>query len=117
MNIDDLTLAQLREVAKLACGLNSSTALAEPPHPLLGKIVLIRTVTLYYTGRVVAVTPVEIAITDAAWIADTGRFSDALAVGGQFSEVEPYPDGRVVYVSRGAVIDWCEHYTAARSKK
>jgi len=67
-----------------------------------GTDVLIRTVTMIYTGHVEAIDAHTIVLTDAAWIADTGRFADALKTGG-LSEVEPYPEG--VYVARAAVVD------------
>ena len=44
---------------------------------------------------------------DAAWIADTGRFADSLKTC-EFSEVEPFPQGREVIVGRSAVIDAVE---------
>lgn len=68
----------------------------------VGSKVLIRTVTHYYTGRIVEMTPTEIVLADAAWIADTGRFATALEKG-TLSEVEPFPAG--VSVARGAVVD------------
>ena len=71
----------------------------------VGKAYLIRTVTMAYTGRVVAVTESDVVLDEAAWIADTGRFSDALTTG-QLSEIEPYP-GRVA-VGRGAIVDFSE---------
>ena len=71
----------------------------------IGKAYLIRTVTMHYTGRVVAVTDSDVLLDDAAWIADTGRFADCLA-SGELSEIEPYP-GRVT-VCRGAMVDFCE---------
>lgn len=71
-----------------------------------GNAVFIRTVTMYYTGQIVGVTKDEVLLANAAWIADTGRFSTALSTG-QLSEIEPYPDGIVVSVSRGAIIDAC----------
>ena len=66
--------------------------------------VLVRTVTHYYTGNLTEVSDGELRLTDAAWIADTGRFSEALKTG-VMSEVEPYPDD--VILSRGAVVDVC----------
>ena len=69
----------------------------------IGQPYLIRTVTMIYTGRVVAVTQHEIVVEDAAWIADTGRFADCLKTG-EFLEVEPYPDGQVI-IGRGSLID------------
>jgi hypothetical protein len=69
----------------------------------IGAIYLIRTVTMIDTGRLVAVTDNELVLEDAAWIADTGRFSDALR-DSDFNEVEPFPPGRVI-VNRKSVID------------
>lgn len=71
----------------------------------IGKAYLIRTVTMHYTGRVVAVTDSDVLLEDAAWIADTGRFADSLE-SGELSEIEPYP-GRVA-VCRGAIVDFSE---------
>lgn len=68
----------------------------------VGKNYLIRSVTHYYTGRLVSVFRQELVLEDAAWIADTGRFSNALK-SGNLNEVEPM-SGRVV-VGRGAIID------------
>jgi hypothetical protein len=96
-NIEELTIKEAREIARLLGGSQSNSHSLE-----VGTRVLIRTVTLYYTGRIVAVTDSDIKLEDAAWIADCGRFTDAL-ISGELSEVEPYPDGCVV--SRGAVID------------
>lgn len=79
---------------------------ANAPHPFaIGENYLIRTVTNYLTGRVVGVTATEIVLVSASWIADTGRFSDALKKSA-FNEVEPFPDGDVI-VGRGALIDAC----------
>lgn len=71
----------------------------------VGKAYLIRTVTMHYTGRVVEVTDSDVVLEEAAWIADTGRYSNSLAEG-TLSEVEPYP-GRVS-VCRGAMVDFAE---------
>lgn len=68
----------------------------------IGKAYLIRTVTHYYTGRLVKITAQELVLEDAAWIADTGRFNECLKTG-QLMEVEPFEDS--VIVSRGAVVD------------
>ena len=72
----------------------------------IDKKVFVRTVTNYFTGLLVAVTDQSLILEQAAWVADTGRFSAGLA-DGTLSEVEPYPDGPVL-VARGAVIDLCE---------
>ena len=81
----------------------------------IGKIYLIRTVTMIDTGRLVEVTPHEIVLEDAAWIADTGRFGAALK-SLNFSEVEPFPDGQVA-IGRGAIIDVVQIHALQRGVK
>lgn len=69
---------------------------------LRGKNVFVRTVTNYFTGRLADTDADFLALDDAAWIADTGRFSQAMTKGA-LDEIEPYP-GRC-YVARGGIID------------
>lgn len=109
MNIDDLTIKEAREIANLF-----GEKVSNPPWEV-GKIYLIRTVTMIDTGVLVQVTDQELVLEQAAWIADTGRFSDAVKAA-QFNEVEPFPDGRVI-VGRGAVIDAVQIEKAQRSQK
>ena len=113
MNIDELTLGDIRQLAAMnfVPQWQGSDASAWE----IGKVYLIRTVTMIDTGRLVAVTDQEIVLEDAAWIADTGRFSDALK-SVAFKEVEPFPDGRVI-IGRGAVIDAVQIKEAPRSQK
>lgn len=97
MNINDLTIGEAKELTKLFDK-------GEAAHPyVVGKNYFIRTVTHYYTGKLVQVTNQELVLEDAAWIADTGRYQQAL-VTGSLSEVEIYPAGQVI-VGRGAVVD------------
>jgi len=110
MNLDELTLGQAKELAALLGGKSNTE------HPWqIGKVYLIRTVTMIDTGRLVAVTEHELVLEDAAWIADSGRFSDALQKC-EFNEVEPFPTGRVL-VGRGAVIDAVVITTSPRTQK
>ena len=81
----------------------------------IGANYLIRTVTMIDTGRLVQVTPMELVLEDAAWIADTGRFADALKKS-EFNEVEPFPTGRVI-IGRASVVDAVEIPTLPRSQK
>ena len=71
----------------------------------VGRAVFVRTVTMHYTGRIASIKAGEIVLTDAAWIADSGRFYNALK-DGTLSEVEPFPGP--VAVNRGAVVDVTE---------
>lgn len=73
---------------------------------LTGTKVYVRTVTMHYTGRVVDLTDRWLVLEDCSWIADSGRWMQALA-NGTLSEVEPYPDG-AVWVAMGAVLDVSE---------
>ena len=70
----------------------------------VGNKVIIRTVTLYYTGEIVDINPKRLLLINCAWIAEVGRFAAALETG-DLSEVEPYPEGAVVYVSMDIVSD------------
>lgn len=81
----------------------------------IGKNYLIRTVTMIDTGRLVAVTPQELILEDAAWIADTGRFAQAVAKA-EFGEVEPFPSGRVI-IGRGAIVDAVQITHTPKSQK
>jgi hypothetical protein len=81
----------------------------------IGKNYLIRTVTMIDTGRLVAVTPQELVLEDAAWIADTGRFAQAISTG-SFNEIEPFPDGCRVIIGRAAIIDAVQITTLPRTQ-
>ena len=114
MNLDDLTIGQAKELARMF-GLGQPLPPAAD-HPFeIGKNYLVRTVTMIDTGRLVAVTPTELVLEDAAWIADTGRFADAIRKA-EFGEVEPFPPGRLI-VGRGAIIDAFQIATLPRVQK
>ncbi len=53
-----------------------------------GKAYFIRTVTYHLTGQVVTIEGDFLILKDAAWIADSGRFTQAIA-DGKLDEVEP----------------------------
>lgn len=84
--------------------------MASNKHSLkVGKSYIVRTVTSHqtrlYTGKLKVVTDSDIVLADAAWIADSGRWADALSKG-TLKEVEPYP-GEVI-ISRAAIVDASE---------
>jgi len=68
----------------------------------IGENVFIRTVTLYYTGKIKNISERFVTLSNAAWIADTGRFADFLKKG-IANEVEPYVDD--VHIPIGSMID------------
>ena len=118
LNINELTIGDLREIRRMFPeGVNAkSDNVVQPYSPWeIGKTYLIRTVTMTDTGVLIAVTPQELVLKDAAWIADTGRFADALK-SAQFNEVEPFPDGKVI-IGRGSIIDAVEIKASPRSQK
>lgn len=93
MNINDLTIGQIKEISRM-CGVQN-----QKPLPFeVGKSYLIRTVTHIDVGRVVNICGDFVELEDASWIADTGRYHDCLKKG-VFNEVEPYPDGTAVNCS------------------
>jgi hypothetical protein len=100
MNLDNITVGEIRELSRV---FNPN---GETSHPYsVGENYLIRTVTMTQVGKLVMVTPQELVLEGAAWIADTGRFYDCFKTG-DFNEVEPFPAGQVV-VGRGAIVDAC----------
>ena len=105
INIEALTIAQVRHIQQLLPQPAPTVPATGPKaHPYkIGANYFIRTVTFHYTGRLTGVTDTELVLEDVSWIADNGRFADALK-SGIFKEVEPFPDGSVI-LGRGAVID------------
>ena len=100
MNIEELTIEQARELSRLFNPQPQSTS-----HPFeVGKNYFIRTVTHHHTGKLVEVGPQELVLENAAWIADDGRLTDALA-SCSFKEVEMFPVGSRVIVGRASIID------------
>jgi hypothetical protein len=92
-----LSLDELRELSDGRRGKSHSF--------VLGKCYFIRTVTLYYIGKLDRVTDSDIVLLDASWIADCGRFAESLA-NGSLLEVEPYPNEAIV--ARDAIVDAAE---------
>jgi hypothetical protein len=93
----------------------------EPKNPLIpetapgaefyiGKNLFIRTVTNYFTGRLISITSDnEFALVEAAWIPATGRWGTMLAHGLEhINEVEPCPVEQIIYVNRASIVDWFE---------
>ena len=69
----------------------------------IGEQYFIRTVTMALAGLLVDVTPQELVLVNAAWIADTGRFSNFVN-GTDAEEIEPFPKKEVI-IGRNAIID------------
>lgn len=101
MNLDNLTLGDLRQLKSV---LNGTENLPEFPL-VVGKNYFIRTVTYFHTGKLKALYKDALVLSEAAWIADTGRFYDFLKTG-KVNEVEPFVDD--VVIPLGSCVDFTE---------
>ena len=72
----------------------------------IGKKYFIRTVTMHLSGELTNVTSQELVLKDAAWIADSGRFAEAVKDISNANEVEPFC--KPVIVGRGSIVDATE---------
>ena len=97
--IENLTIKEIKGLVDLINGNQEST-----PYEV-GKNYFVCTVTRYFTGHLIAIYKNELVFDQAAWIADTGRYSDALK-SGLFSEIEPIEQKQIIH--RSAIVDACE---------
>jgi hypothetical protein len=82
-------LTELEELEKKMESKKSAVAYKDAEVPFkVGDAYFIRTVTYFATGRVKAIVGNFLVLDEAAWIADTGRFTNAIREG-VFDEVEP----------------------------
>ena len=103
MNINELTIGQAKELASL---FNNKTE-SNKSYPFeIGKNYFIRTVTMFYVGKLKAVYDDTLVLSEASWVAHSGRLHDALKSGLNSvseSEIEPFIND--VLISRGALVD------------
>lgn len=69
---------------------------------VLGMPVIIRTISMYYTGIIQQMSGTDIVLTKASWIADTGDWEQCLN-NGSLSESVQYPYD--VLVNRAMIVD------------
>ena len=100
MNLDDLTVGEVKQMQSMFGG---ESDVGKHPYEV-GKNYFIRTVTHHYTGRLVEVFKNELVLENAAWIADDGRFQQALEKC-EYNEVEMFPADEKVVIGRGAILD------------
>lgn len=96
-------LSDLINIASLLRGENSSEE-NSPTDKVwtVGKKYFIRTVTMHTVGELILVTDKELVLKNASWVADSGRFNNALKTG-ELEEVEPFVND--VIVNRSSLID------------
>ncbi len=74
---------------------------------LIGRNIMIRTVTMILTGYVDDITDKDILLTKCSWIPETDRWSEFVK-NGAVNSCEPYPEDTVVFVNRSSYIDMCQ---------
>ena len=82
---------------------------------VVGKNYLIRTVTMIQTGKLISQSDKFLILTNAAWIADSGRFNECLIDQSKFIEVEPFKNEVIVAI--GAIVDATEIDTCVTTAK
>lgn len=68
----------------------------------LEKAYFIRTVTMHLIGKLKGITEKELLLSNAVWVADSGRFYNALK-DGTLNEVEPFVEE--VILNRECIVD------------
>lgn len=101
-DIENLTLKEIREINSL---FNKDSKNNDNSIWQIGKSYFIRTVTMHLTGKLEKITPKEMVLSNASWIADSGRFHDALK-NGELNEVEPFVSD--VILNRESIVDATE---------
>ena len=97
-------LAEYEELKKLFNIKDDQSCCSENVTSFLnvGEQYLFRTVTMIYSGKIVAMNKNEIALEQCCWIAETKRWYDSLKEC-DFNEVEPYVYPVVLF--KGAILD------------
>ena len=84
-----------------------------PKHPWIGRPVYVRTLGEQWIGRLVEVTALELVLTEASWVADTGQVA-LTAWYGVYRQTNPSNDHardvqrfpQPVRIGRGHVVSW-----------
>jgi len=107
----ELTEKDLALVVAVVKALGMDSRPTADPVPFIpcyepGKCYFFQTVTAYYTGRLIRETASDYFVNEAAWIPDTGRYSDFMRTGIP-SECEPFPATMEVRIPKGGMIESC----------
>lgn len=108
IDIDTLTTGEAKRLTALFAGLMVGDV---PPvhdgsaYPIpVGTLVCIETIMPHYVGVLVAVSPTTITLSKAAWVPDTGRWSEFAKDTSTAKEVEPLPENVPLCIERSAII-------------
>ena len=73
-------------------------------HPFnIGSFYHVRTVTMAIAGKLRSVHSQELVLSDASWVADSGRFNEYLKDTNKVKENEPFEND--VIIGRGSIVD------------
>lgn len=111
----EISAEELVSIAATATDRSRNKSEKEAYPWVIGKPYLIRTVTMIQVGTLVWVGDKELILRDAAWIADTGRFSECLVNADVINEAEPFVNN--VIIGRGSIVDATEWLPVKVSKK
>jgi hypothetical protein len=99
MDLNELTIGEAKEIVALV----GATRYTPKTHSfVVGEKYIIRTVTYHSVGRLKAVTDSDLVLEKACWVADSGRWSEALRTG-NLNELEPFTED--VIINRDAIVD------------
>ncbi len=104
MDVENLTIGQARQIAEMFVKLESWKPCPYAKAAFMDKQIMVRTVTMIYVGRLIAVGEHELTLVDVSWIPETGRWQQFIA-DGDVNECEPYPAAQHVLIGRGSIID------------
>jgi len=98
----ELTLQDIKELLGTPVAGEALTSGGDLIHELVGSNVFVRTVTMHHVGYLSAFDGANLKLEDASWVADSGRFGEALKTG-KLAETERFPNP--VIVNWGAGVD------------
>ncbi len=104
MNVEDLTIGQARQIAEMFGKAETRQPCPYSDAGLIGNPIMVRTVTMIYVGKLIAVGEHELTLIDVSWIPETGRWQQFIA-DGDVNECEPYPAEQPVLIGRGSILD------------
>lgn len=104
MNLEDLTIGQARQISAMFDTIARKQVCTYSDAGLIGNSIMVRTVTMIYVGKLVAVGDHELTLIDVSWIPETGRWQQFIS-DGAVNECEPYLPGQIVLIGRGSILD------------